>query len=88
MCKLTCTEVFFQPPQVFIVNQIKVLVFLSNVQVWKESKPAGSKATYVWNKTQFDAVDASQTDFLLGKLQGHRVHKCIHQTALGSSVSQ
>lgn len=25
------------------------------------------RAKYVWNKTEFDAVNAEQTDFLLGK---------------------
>ncbi|XP_070197906.1 alkaline phosphatase, tissue-nonspecific isozyme-like [Littorina saxatilis] len=37
------------------------------IEIWKQSKPKSSKSSYVWNKKQFDAVDDSETDFLLGK---------------------
>ncbi|KAK7097557.1 hypothetical protein V1264_004513 [Littorina saxatilis] len=36
------------------------------IEIWKQSKPKSSKSSYVWNKKQFDAVDDSETDFLLG----------------------
>ncbi|OWF42955.1 alkaline phosphatase-like [Mizuhopecten yessoensis] len=44
-------------------------------QVWKE-KHQGDNAEYVWNKSQFDAIDASKTDYILGLFEaGHMQHE-------------
>lgn len=44
-------------------------------KVWKE-KHKDSEAEYVWNKSQFDAIDASKTDYLLGLFEpGHMQHE-------------
>ncbi|XP_033763813.1 alkaline phosphatase-like isoform X2 [Pecten maximus] len=44
-------------------------------QVWKE-KHKDFKAEYVWNKSQFDAIDASKTDYILGLFEaGHMQHE-------------
>lgn len=49
------------------------------IETWKELKK-GQNAQYVWNKAQFDKINASEVDYLLGecdsKSERLRVSEC------------